>query len=192
MINQIKIAQIIPTTQAEGPGNRFAIWVQGCPILCKECCNPEMLSDKGGEYLPIDSLVRMIKAAKGVEGISILGGEPFAQAEACLMLCRAIEGLSVMVFSGYTLNDLENTKDPFVYYFLKEIDLLVDGPYLADQPEKTRRWVGSSNQEMHFLTERYSSLDPQFTSANSVEIRLTGKELLINGWPQEAKSLLKV
>ncbi len=192
MNNLIKIGQVIPSTRAEGPGNRFAIWVQGCPILCKGCCNPEMLSDANGEFVSIDSIIEMIKITGDIEGISILGGEPFAQIEACLQICEQIKEteLSIMVFSGYTLGALKKRNNPEADRFLDCIDLLVDGPYIAGQPEQQRRWIGSSNQQMHFLSDRYSPMEPQFNSANSVEIRFNDGELLVNGWPQGVKALL--
>ena len=43
----LPVAQFVPRTEAEGPGRRFALWVQGCPLRCKGCCNPEMLAFKG-------------------------------------------------------------------------------------------------------------------------------------------------
>jgi anaerobic ribonucleoside-triphosphate reductase activating protein len=39
----LRIAQILPSTAAEGPGRRFTLWFQGCPLGCPGCCNPEML-----------------------------------------------------------------------------------------------------------------------------------------------------
>ena len=44
----LSVAQIVPCTEAEGPGRRFALWFQGCPLRCPGCCNPEMLPFTGG------------------------------------------------------------------------------------------------------------------------------------------------
>ena len=44
----LSVAQIVPHTEAEGPGVRFALWFQGCPLRCPGCCNPEMLPFDGG------------------------------------------------------------------------------------------------------------------------------------------------
>jgi anaerobic ribonucleoside-triphosphate reductase activating protein len=59
----------------------------------------------------------------------------------------------------------------------------VDGPYLRDRPELRRRWIGSANQRVHFLTDRYRADDPRWLLPNTLEIRLRGPELTVNGFP---------
>src|SRR5205809_135380 len=101
----LQIAQIVPCTEAEGPGRRFAIWFQGCPLRCPGCCNPEFLPFKGGEEQQFDRLLNEIEEAQslGIEGITLLGGEPFAHSAGAAILAREVHerGLSVMIFSGY-------------------------------------------------------------------------------------------
>ena len=63
-------------------------------------------------------------------------------------------GLNVMVFTGYTLAEGRQLPDPAVGDLLAETDILVDGPYMREQPEKRRRWIGSANQQVHFLSDR--------------------------------------
>ena len=85
MTAPLPIAQIVPCTEAEGPGRRFAVWFQGCPLRCPGCCNPEMLPFTGGMNQPVSDLIEHLHAAQdrhGLEGISLLGGEPFAHAPA--------------------------------------------------------------------------------------------------------------
>lgn len=179
----MKIAQLIRNTASEGPGKRFAIWVQGCLLRCPGCCNPEMLERDGGEEWEVDKLVECILSTSDIEGITLMGGEPFLQAKACTELCVRIrsKGLSVMVFSGYTLAEL--TSKPDWAAFLSQIDLLVDGRYRQDQPEKHRRWIGSANQVLHFLSDKYDPANPVFTKPNTFELKFDGKSLMVNGWP---------
>ena len=66
---------------------------------------------------------------------------------------------------------------------LAETDILVDGPYDRDQPEKTRRWIGSANQRVHFLTPRCAADDPRWRQPNTLEIRLRDGEVTVNGFP---------
>jgi len=191
---QLRVAQTIPDTEAEGPGKRFALWVQGCSLRCPGCCNPEMFApDKGGSFVEPAALAREILSIDGLEGLSVLGGEPFEQPEALAELCALVKagGRSVMIYTGYTLAELRAKQSPAVDALLATVDLLVDGRYEQGRPEKSRRWIGSSNQVMHFLTPRYAVDDPRFATANTVELRFVNGQLTINGWPQAADALRK-
>jgi len=182
-----QIAQVVRSTEAEGPGRRFAVWFQGCPLRCPGCCNPEFLRFEGGETSSLSRLLASLREARdesGVEGITLLGGEPFAHAEAGAALAAGAQelGLSVMVFSGYTIEQLRERPEPTVADMLARTDILVDGPYLRDQPDTARRWIGSRNQRIHFLTSRYC-FDDQWRQRNTLEIRVCGDEISVNGFP---------
>lgn len=183
----LQVARIVPATEAEGPGRRFALWLQGCPLRCPGCCNPEMLPFEGGQRRSVADICSEIDSAlpQGIEGITLLGGEPLAHAASAAVLAREMHerGLTVMVFSGYTLEEARCLADPAVADLLAETDMLVDGPYLRDQPETRRRWIGSANQRVHFLTSRCRADDPRWLQPNTLELRLRGPELTVNGFP---------
>lgn len=180
----LNLAQVVPCTEAEGPGRRFAAWFQGCPLRCPGCCNPEMLSFTGGTPTRVSEILPRIEAA-GVEGITLLGGEPFAHADGGAELAKEVRrrGVGVMIFSGYTLEELRANPDPAVASLLAATDLLVDGPFLREKPDSTRRWVGSTNQRVHFLTDRYRADDPCWSKPNTLELRVHGNEVTVNGFP---------
>lgn len=184
-----RIAQIVRETEAEGPGRRWAVWFQGCPLRCAGCCNPEFLKFGGGTEMVLADLVADFLAAD-VEGLSLLGGEPFAHAAAGVALARAARtnARSVMIYSGYTLEQLQANADPAVAELLSLTDVLVDGPYVREQPETRRRWIGSRNQKLHLFTNAYRADDPCWTLPNTLEIRLNGAELSVNGFPALAAS----
>ncbi|MDB4954144.1 MAG: radical protein [Myxococcales bacterium] len=192
MKSVVRVATIVDDTLAEGPGRRWALWVQGCPIRCAGCCNPEMFDERGGTEWSVADLLARIPSE--VEGVTFLGGEPFTQATELAALARAVKarGLTVMVFSGYPLAELQARADAAA--LLACIDLLVDAPYDRERPEPRppvgRRWIGSTNQTMHFLTPAYSPDDPRMREANTIEIRISRAALLINGWPS-AQQLVK-
>jgi anaerobic ribonucleoside-triphosphate reductase activating protein len=177
----IRIAHEISGTEAEGPGRRYAVWLQGCPIRCASCCNPELFTERGGDLVSPSAIAERVSRAD-VEGITVLGGEPFAQAPALRELVEGVRrlGRSVVVFTGYTLEELRG-RDADTDAALAAVDVLVDGRYDASLPERHRRWIGSSNQRIWFFTERYSDRD--FRGANTVELRLEGGVLTVNGWP---------
>jgi anaerobic ribonucleoside-triphosphate reductase activating protein len=187
LMQSMQIAQVVPCTEAEGPGRRFAIWFQGCPLRCPGCCNPEFLPFKGGQTKTLDEMSAWILQARnesGIEGITLLGGEPFAHALSGAALATVSHelNLSVMVFSGYTLEDLHNRPEPEVAELLSLTDILVDGPYEREKPDTERRWVGSINQRIHFLSDCYS-FDSQWRKRNTLEIRVVGRDITINGFP---------
>jgi anaerobic ribonucleoside-triphosphate reductase activating protein len=188
MLQSLPVAQIVPATEAEGPGRRFAIWLQGCPLRCPGCCNPEMLPFAGGTPTPVADLLAQIRRVHDrqlLEGLTLLGGEPFAHAEGAAVLAECVQRLelSVMIFSGYTLAELRAMHDPQVARLLAHTDILVDGPYLRDQPELRRRWIGSANQDVHFLTDRCRADDPRWLLPNTLELRFEDGELTVNGFP---------
>ena len=184
----LQIAQIVACTEAEGPGKRFALWFQGCPLRCPGCCNLEMLPFTGGTAMTLDDVVAQVAETAnlhGVEGITLLGGEPLAHAACAARLARRVRdlGLTVMVFSGYTLEEARALPDPAVAQLLDLTDILVDGPYVREQPDTTRRWIGSTNQRIFFFTDRYQADDPRWRQPNTLEIRLRDGAVSVNGFP---------
>lgn len=108
-----------------------------------------------------------------LEGVTFLGGEPFEQAEPLSRIAALAGelGLSVITFSGYTLEQLHTSLLPGSGSLLAHTDLLIDGPYVQSLREFRRPWVGSANQRFLFLTDRYSPVDLE-TVHNQCEIRI--------------------
>ncbi len=191
MERMLRVATIVDDTEAEGPGRRWAIWLQGCSIRCAGCCNPEMFDARGGTAHAVADLAARA-VGPDVEGITILGGEPFEQAAGAADLAQAVKahGKTVMVFSGYELGVLRARAegDGDTARLLGAIDLLVDAPYDRARPEPPppagRRWIGSTNQTMHYLSAAYANGDPRMREANGIEIHVSASGgVTINGWP---------
>jgi anaerobic ribonucleoside-triphosphate reductase activating protein len=190
-MSTIRVAAVLDVTEAEGPGARFAIWVQGCDIRCPGCCNPHMFDAAGGVPVAPDELLARLDAVGGrVEGATLLGGEPFAQAAALVPFARGVRerGLSLVAFTGHRLEDLRADRPAGSRELLAWVDLLVDGPYVATLPEHHRRWSGSANQRFRFLTGRYSPGVETIAPGGperTVELRLTPDgRLERSGWPE--------
>lgn len=183
----LRVAQIVVGTRAEGPGLRAAVWVQGCTLRCPGCCNPEMFAAAGGTL--VDPAALVAGWPDDLEGVSVLGGEPLEQPDAVAALLGAARrrGMSTMVFSGYTLAEIRERHA----HVLEAVDLLVDGRYDRTRPDSARRWVGSTNQVMHFLSDRYTPTDPAFTEARTVELHLRDGELVVVGWPDAASRMVR-
>lgn len=171
----LRIHRFLPSTKVEGPGTRACLQVQGCPIHCPGCAVPFTWQEDGGIIVEVEELAEKILRGPEIEGITFLGGEPFAQAGELAKLAGILkpEGLSVMTFTGYLLEDLCQSGDSNTMKLLAATDLLVDGPFMRELLDTSRPWVGSSNQRYHFLTDRYCYLETQLNNIpNRLEVRL--------------------
>lgn len=166
-----------------GPGLRFCIWVQGCSRHCPGCMARETWSHDGGIATDTKLLFEQIVDTPKIEGVTFLGGEPFEQAEALGVLAKKIQhaGLSVTTFTGFTYKELLVLNNSHVAQLIAATDLLIDGSFLREQFSLTRPWIGSSNQQFHFLSSRYNE-DDLSEARNQIEVRidLDGKAL-VNG-----------
>lgn len=180
----MRVHRIIKRTAVDGPGVRFCVWVQGCTRHCRGCFNPDTWDPDGGYDASVEEIARKIAATDGIEGITLLGGEPFEQAEECAQLCEWAHGhgLSVVAFSGCTLEELQAGGDAR-RRLLAAVDLLMDGAYVEELQDFSRPWIGSSNQRYHFLTDRYSMADVE-NGRRGVEVRLRKSgEIVVSGMP---------
>ena len=179
----IDVFKILKNTQVEGPGNRFCIWVQGCKRHCKGCWAKDTWEFGVGTKYSVEELFSQIKEAENIEGVTFLGGEPFEQAQELSLLASKVKslGLSVLCFTGYTIDELRAKNDESVNSLLACIDLLIDGGFEEEKFDLSRPWVGSSNQQYHYLSDVYS---PEVISQykNKIEARIAADgRLEVNG-----------
>jgi len=173
-----------------GPGRRIGIWVQGCSRHCQGCMSPHARIRKPENLQPVDSIVTKILSVAGdFDGVTISGGEPFEQAEALtrlLKIIRARSDLDVLVYTGYTLDEIKNGSNA-MKKLLDQIDILIDGPFAEHLPN-TKLWRGSDNQEMHLLTPRSQKyqrfVHAKYRGKRQLQIEITREnELRITGIP---------
>lgn len=154
-----------PITTLNGPGRRFALWVQGCSVLCTvRCLSPHLLSAKPKLLVSVKDTIdiladRASHESETIEGITLLGGEPTDQAASLSLLAEAAQALkwSVVTYSGHTLSDLQRIRRTEIDLLLQYTDILIDGPYQSAQANPLLRWRGSSNQKIWLLSARYSA-----------------------------------
>lgn len=146
---QIKMAGIVKESIVDGPGFRMAVFVQGCPHHCPECHNPQTHDFEAGTWMETEDIVRQALENPLLDGITLSGGEPFSQAEACAEIARAARegGLNVWCYTGYTYEQLASGK-PDQRALLEQVDVLVDGPFLIAQRTLDKRFRGSANQRL--------------------------------------------
>ena len=187
-INTLRVHAIVNKTVALGPGERFALWLQGCEKNCQECMSPSSKDLSGGMIKSIDEIAEMIFAEKGIEGVTISGGEPFLQhsgLHALLMLIRGKTDLGIIIYTGYYLDELFEMKIPEIDMIVSELsDLIIDGPYVPELNDgKSLR--GSSNQNVNLVSPRYREIASTFYdhSDRKCEIHLYEREAFLVGIP---------
>lgn len=136
----------------DGPGLRAVLWTQGCPHHCKGCHNPTTHDYNGGVVVDIEDIKKEIDDLDLEVGITLSGGDPFVQKEACLEIAKYCheKGLTVWCYTGYTYEELLKLaeQEPIIIDFLKEIDVLVDGRFILSQRSFDVKFRGSKNQRL--------------------------------------------
>lgn len=184
----LNLAAIRECTESEGPGKRFAIWCQGCPRNCPGCCNVKM-QEFSKKYIvdtkDVISLIEKSHIENEIEGVTFIGGEPMLQAEGFAEIAEwcHLNGLSVISFSGFIFEELKAMKNPSVDRLISNLDMLVDGPFIQEEFDTERDWIGSKNQKTYFFTDFYKSGIEFEHKEHAMEIMISENELLINGWP---------
>jgi anaerobic ribonucleoside-triphosphate reductase activating protein len=166
----MNIAHIEECSYIYGPGSRYVIWTQGCSIRCKGCWNSSMWDFSPKLNKSVAELFTQINISINfIEGITLLGGEPLDQYEETLKLLRLCKknSLSTMLFTGYGM-DKKNQKN--MANVINYLDILITGRYDETKRTLQHQWIGSTNQEIHFVSDKYK--DYKVKDANYSEISI--------------------
>lgn len=146
----MKIYGLVQDSIVDGPGFRFACFVQGCPHGCPGCHNPGSHDFNGGRDMAVDSVITEMLKNPLTDGLTLSGGEPFAQAEDCLILAQAAHahGLNVWGYSGWTFEYLRDEGTAAQRSLLAELDVLIDGAFHLEERSLSLPWRGSKNQRV--------------------------------------------
>ena len=187
----LNVADIEPISVANGPGKRFVIWVQGCPFRCPGCSNDDFLEFKPAQKFTVSELYARVVAEEQIEGVTFSGGEPMAQAHALSVLAENLKaaGLSVVCFSGFSLEELRSKQETWQLKLLSQIDVLIDGRYNRNQPGSGLR--GSTNQNLHFLSGKYNETTVELKRTKTIELASDAQQIRATGvWDSEIFSRL--
>ena len=148
----IRLYGLVGDSIVDGPGFRVSIFTQGCPHHCPGCHNPESHDFEKGALWTLDDVEKKFTGNPLLDGITLSGGEPFAQAAPCAELARRAheKGLNVWVYSGYTYEQLleKAQEEPGVRALLDQADVLVDGPFHLNERSLELTFRGSKNQRL--------------------------------------------
>lgn len=150
----MKYSNIIYNDTANGQGMRISFFVQGCPHHCEGCFNEESWNFNGGFKFTkevLDEILYVFQSFKnGYDGITLLGGEPFANLDLINLIIDEFKtkfpGKTIWIYSGWTYEEL--LKDKQKLETLSKCDVLVDGRFEIDKRDITLKFRGSSNQRL--------------------------------------------
>jgi len=136
-----------------GPGRRLCIWVNGCSRGCKGCVSPNL--QRVDESTEVDIFEYFFRYnLEAIDGVTISGGEPFEQTSELWLLVSYLKQRGVrdiLIYTGYTYEELKARRDPDVEAIFTEISVLIDGPYVKELDFGTNNIKGSENQKIHYL-----------------------------------------
>lgn len=144
----MQIAGIIPCSFVNGDGSRYVVFTQGCPHHCKGCQNPETWDFKGGTYITPEEIAADFHKHRLLDGITLSGGDPFCQQEACLELLDLLPGVNVWIYTGYEYEEICDTP------LAKRADVLVTGRFVEELRCEGEMY-GSSNQRIIKERDKY-------------------------------------
>lgn len=146
---KIKIAEYVPESVVDGEGVRLAIFTQGCPHHCEGCQNPHTWDYNAGTVMDTDDFDKLM-ANPLLAGITLSGGEPFLQQDACIRLAEMAHGrgLNVWCYSGYNFEALRLATNYSGERLIEHVDILVDGRFELSKKSLNLLFRGSTNQRI--------------------------------------------
>lgn len=147
---ELRVAGIVKESVVDGPGFRYVIFAQGCTHCCKGCHNPDTHALDGGYLIDAESIIEEIKQSKYIDGVTFSGGEPFLQADAFIHIAERLKeaNISIVCYTGFTFEELYESKDESKTRLLGFIDMLIDGPYIEELKDLSLTFRGSRNQRI--------------------------------------------
>ncbi|GFI61303.1 anaerobic ribonucleoside-triphosphate reductase-activating protein [Clostridiales bacterium] len=134
----------------DGPGIRLAVFTQGCIHNCKGCHNPDSHAIDGGKLYDTNKIIALAEENPLYDGVTLTGGDPFCQPIECAEIAEGVKklGLNVWTYTGYTWEQLMESKNKNFMRLLKATDVLVDGRFEEDKRSLDLEFRGSYNQRI--------------------------------------------
>ncbi len=134
----------------DGPGIRYVVFLQGCPMRCAYCHNPDTWEMGVGEEKDTNELINdILKYTRYIEGITVSGGEPLIQIDFLIDLFEKVKskGLTTCIDTSGILFDKNNTQ------FVSKIDkllklcdlVMLDIKHIDNEEHKKLTGYGNSN-----------------------------------------------
>lgn len=150
----VNVMSIVHDSVVDGEGLRSVVFFSGCPHQCLGCHNPESWKLQAGTTITVGELAAEL-LSNPLTDITLSGGEPFMQAKQVKHLARLLrqQGRHIWAYTGYTLEQIEQSGNTHMLELLHHIDVLVDGPFMLDRKRIGLSFRGSDNQRVWQLVE---------------------------------------
>lgn len=173
-----RIQQVQSFSTVDGPGTRSVVFLQGCPVSCLFCHNPDSWDRDGGEVIEVDQLLRRLERFRpflSSKGLTISGGEPLFQPDFTIELAQKArdEGWHVALdTSGW------GTREQFIKV-AKNFDLVLFSIKHPLAPESVSRC-------------RLEAVMDNLESLAELKIPLWLRYVLIPGWTNQPDALAEL
>lgn len=167
--SSINLAGFLDISTVNGPGRRAVLWVQGCPLSCRDCFNSDLREFVPRISMTVGMVSEKILGIPGIEGVTFSGGEPFCQAKPLSALGRLVreEGLNIVTFTGFPYHYIRKKDKPSWNSLLEVTDLLVAGPFIP-RLRCSLPMVSSSNQQLVHLSGRLAGREGECPDAGEI------------------------
>lgn len=153
-VSQGYVGDYKPFSLVDGEGVRCAVFFSGCLLKCPGCFNEEVQSFKYGHPYTQELEEKIIKDLEKpyVQGLSLIGGEPFLNTPTALQLVRRVKtelpAKDIWAWTGFTFDYLNKFGNESQKELLANVDVLIDGPFLVRKKNLSIAFRGSDNQRI--------------------------------------------
>ncbi|MDE6272725.1 MAG: anaerobic ribonucleoside-triphosphate reductase activating protein [Muribaculaceae bacterium] len=133
-------------TTVDGPGFRTSVYLAGCRHNCPGCHNPESWDPDGGLKMTLEEIMAVIEEEDF--DVTLTGGDPLINPETTAALAEAIKsrGYNIWLYTGFTIEQI--LADPRLKQAIRNIDTIVEGPFIESLRDPDLLFRGSSNQRI--------------------------------------------
>ncbi|MCP1124412.1 anaerobic ribonucleoside-triphosphate reductase activating protein [Bacillus sp. 3103sda1] len=150
----MRVMNIIHDSIVDGEGLRTVVFFAGCPHRCFGCHNPQSWNNNNGTEVTKEEIIKEIEK-NPLTDVTFSGGDPFFQAAEVKVIAKAVKKMkkNLWIYTGYTLEEIQNSRNNDMIELLQYADVLVDGRFELEKRDLTLPFRGSSNQRIIRLKE---------------------------------------
>lgn len=151
----MRILDIVRGTTVDGPGFRTSIYFAGCDHRCPGCHNPQSWDFGGGYDISLEELMEIILEEDF--DVTLTGGDPLYQHEQVKRLVDSVvdAGHTVWIYTGFRWEEI--IARPELLDAVRNAEVVVDSPFMAELRDTDLLFRGSSNQRLVKVAESIAS-----------------------------------